>query len=595
MKPLSREQTNTIIANGKAKGLSGKAVLDGLIARGYAPEGVDVEAAKAQLAPAPTPEAPKEGLIKDAANDFFDIGKDIAKDSQKRADNIGEIRTAMQNGEQGKLRSLLQVVGQLAGAGADAIGDTFKGAVKIVLPPSAEKKVKEVIGQFGEAVAARPEVQNVLKWYGELDPKHQRDIDAAGGVVSLVSNFIGGEVATKGGTVLKEATEAGVGATRRAVTDLAGTAVKKTGGVVDTVLSKGKGLLDDFRSPDVSDATKVSLNPEEALKNTGQDILVSVKQAEGKPNVLKKLSTLTPEEKAAVQADTKENLDQFTKQAELFKKDRSVPEGSPVEIVGKRADEALSVADKQRQAVGKEMGTIEEKYLVNPLPVSEDTLKTFSDVIKNFENPKFGVSNQNAPIVKKLVEDFDALEQGGATIGERLEMVRSWQQYLRDSKDAFGNFKENATVNSRIEQAVNKMRNETVDHISEINPEYKTLRRQYAEHLQLQDIGDALMGKEGALGERIKGAATVKRAIQSNSDAGARQFLTKLKEITGYDAIKEGDVALTAMENVGDYQGLSLLNIINEGKGGLFKRAVEKVRDVLVGTDKERVEKYIKK
>lgn len=547
----------------------------------------------------PSPDAEPEkptigGRIKEGFEDFTGIGKDIAESSQKRADNIDEIRTAMQNGEQGKLRSILQTVGQLAGAGADAIGATFKGAANMLLSDATEKKVTEVVGKLGSKVMENPGVQNVVKWYDALPPEKQRDIDAAGGVVSLVTNFIGGEVAGRGGTLLKEAGETGLDVTRRVVTNTAKNVATKTGELTDTVLAGPKRAFKALAGPEVSEATKVSLNPAEALKGTGQDILVSVKNAEGK-STLKKLSELLPEEKAAVQAETKENLDSFLKQAEAFKRDRSVPEGSPVEIVGKRADQALEIADKQRQAVGQKMGEIELKYVENPLAVDEKTLGVFSDVIKNFENKKFGVDTGGGPVVRKLVQDFDALEQGGATVGERLQFVRDWQQYLRDSKDAFGNYKENASANMRIEKAINAMRDETVDHISELDEGYRALRKDYAQHIQLQEIGDALLGKEGAYGERIKGAATIKRAIQSNSDAGARQFLTKLKEVTGYDAIKEGDVALTAMDLVGDYQGLSLLNVLNEGKGGVAKRILEKLRDILVGSDKKRVEEYIKK
>jgi len=547
--------------------------------------------------PEAEPEKPTIGArIKEGFEDFTGIGKDIAESSQKRADNIDEIRTAMQNGEQGKLRSILQTVGQLAGAGADAIGATFKGATNILLSDGTEKKVSDVLGRFGSKVMENKGVQNVVSWYNELPPEQKRDIDAAGGVVSLVTNFIGGEVAGRGGTLLKEAGETGLDVTRRTVTNVAKNTARKAGEVTDTVLAGPKRVFKQIAGPEVSDAAKVSLNPMEALKDTGQDILVSVKNAEaGKPPVLKKLSELLPEEKARVQAETKENFESFLEQAKKFKNSRDVEGGSPVEIVGKRADQALEVADKQRQAIGSQMGEIEAKYLDNPLAVSEETLGEFSDVIKNFENKKFGVDTGGGPVVRKLVEDFDALTQNGATVGERLEFVRNWQQYLRDSKDPFGNFKENASANMRIEKAINKIRNETVDHISEVDKGYAGLRKQYAEHLTLQDIGDALLGKEGAYGDRIKGAATVKRAIQSNSDAGARQFLVKLRELTGYDAIKEGDVALTAMDLVGDYQGLSLLNVLNEGKGGVIKQVLEKLRDIAVGSDKKRVEEYIKK
>lgn len=547
----------------------------------------------------PNPEAnpvkPTVGeRIKEGFEDFTGIGKDIAESSQKRADKIDEIRGAMERGEQGNLRSILQTVGQLAGAGADAIGATFKGAANLLLSDSTEKKVTEVVGKLGKKVMENPGVQNVVKWYDELSPEQQRDIDAVGGVVSLVTNFIGGEAASRGGTLLKEAGESGLDITRRTVTNAAKNIATKADEATQTVLAGPRRVLKDIAGPEVSDAAKVSLNPMEALKDTGQDILVSVKSTEaGKPNVLKKLSELTPEEKGLVQAETKENFDSFMEQAKKFKNSRDVEGGSPVEIVGKRADNALEVADKQRQAVGQKMGEIEAKYLDNPLDVDEKVLGEFSDVIKNFENKKFGVDTGGGPVVRKLVEDFDALTQNGATVGERLEFVRNWQQYLRDSKDPFGNFKENASANMRIEKAVNSIRNETVDHISEVDEGYKGLRSQYAEHLKLQEIGDSLLGKEGAYGERIKGAATVKRAIQSNSDAGARQFLVKLRELTGYDAIKEGDVALTAMDLVGDYQGLSLLNVLNEGKGGVIKQVLEKLRDIAVGSDKKRVEEYI--
>ncbi len=241
------------------------------------------------------------------------------------------------------------------------------------------------------------------------------------------------------------------------------------------------------------------------------------------------------------------------------------------------------------------MGEIEQKYGNEQVPVNEKTLAPFVEVIKNFENPKYGMDTANAPVVRKLVNDFDNLTQNGATVAERLEFIRSWDSYLNDAKDAFGNFKENGTVNTRIQNAIRNLKNETVEHIATKDKVYENLRQQYSTFKKLDEIGNSLLGKDGALGERVKGAATVKRAIQSNSDAGARQFLKQLKDLTGYDAIKEGDLALTAMENVGDYQGLSLLNIIKEGKAGIINKALEKGQDILVGDKATRVKNYVKK
>jgi hypothetical protein len=344
-----------------------------------------------------------------------------------------------------------------------------------------------------------------------------------------------------------------------------------------------------FAQPEVSEAVKVSLNPQEALKGTGQDIVVSV------GGQMKKLSELTPNENTRLKVSTEKSYNTFTKQAEKFAKDRSVAGGSPVEIVGNRTDKALQFADKKRQVVGQKMGTIEQKYAQEVVPIKDSTYKSFVDIVELANDPKYGVKGNGEELVSKLVTDFDKLIENGLTVQERNSFIRSWQKYLRDARDAFGNFKENATVNSQIEKAVNTIKNETVDAVASKDKIYRNLRQKYSEYVKLQEIGDMLMGKEGALGQRIKGSATVKRAIQSNSDAGARQFLTKLKEVTGYDAIKEGDLALTAMESVGDYQGLSLLDVIREGKSGAVNRILGKVEEKIVGTPQERVKKFIKK
>lgn len=402
---------------------------------------------------------------------------------------------------------------------------------------------------------------------------------------------LGATAETVGGIVLGAVDTLGAGelvsGSAKAVKGGVGAIKNGTSKIKTTVEDAGSSFLRRLQQPDVSEATKVSLNPKEALKDSTQDIQISVG---GK---LKPLSEVTINESTKLKSGTKRNIDSFTKQAEKFSKDRSTPGGSPVEIVGSRTDKALDFADRKRQIVGKKMGEIEDRFADQVVPIKESTFKQFADVVDYAKNPKYGVSNQNAPTVGKFIDDFDTLNKEGLTVAERNNFVRRWQEYLQDAKDPFGNFKENATANTKIQNAVSKLKNETVESISDKT--YRNLRKQYAEYKKLEEIGNQLLGRDGLLGERIKGAATIKRAIQSNSDAGARQFLIKLRDLTGYDAIKEGDLALTAMENVGDYQGLNLLNIIKEGKSGIINRALEKGQDLLVGDKSARVIKYINK
>lgn len=378
--------------------------------------------------------------------------------------------------------------------------------------------------------------------------------------------------------------KSGVGTVAKTTGKVATAPVKVAKSAVNTIETFGEKV----KSPNVSTATRISLNPKEALKGTGVDIDVSVG---GK---LKKLSQVSPEEYSQMQLSTQRNVNKFTVEAEKFKQTRN-PANDPTEIVGRRVDTALTFADKKRQGIGQKMGEIEKNYTQASLPIAPKTLDSFANTLKSIDNPKFGVDTADAPIVRKLVSDFDKLEQGGATIGERLEFVRAWDKYLNDSKDAFGNFKENATTNTRIQSAVKTIKDETVDAIAQTDSTYRGLRSQYSTYKQLDEIGNSLLGKNGALGARVKGGATVKRALKSNSDAGARQFLIKLKELTGYDAIKDGDLALTAMNNVGDYQGLSLLEVLREGKTGLIGKSLESVQNKVVGDEQTRVQNFIKK
>lgn len=453
---------------------------------------------------------------------------------------------------------------------AGSINAAFSPLAPLLKP--INKAVESVVKPVSDKISDIPAIQKFAT--SKAGQNVERAAEDIANIATIAGTVAGGK---QGGKVLDK--------TISTIDDAAENLTKVTSNIKEKV----SNFSEKITQPDVSEATKVSLNPTEALKNTGQDIKVSVG---GK---LKNLSEITPSENTKIKTSTTKALDTFTKQAEKFSKDRSAVGGSPVEIVGSRADSALQFADKKRQTIGKKMGEIELKYVDDQLPISENTIKPFVDVINNFENPKFGIDTANAPIVRKLVEDFDKLGTNGATIGERLDFVRSWDRYLNDAKDAFGNFKENSTVNTRIQNAVKTLKNETVDSIATKDKVYKNLRSKYSTFKKLDEIGNSLLGKDGALGERIKGAALIKRAIQSNSDAGARQFLVKLRELTGYDAIKEGDLALTAMESVGDYQGLSLLNIINKGKSGAAQALLEKGQDLIVGNKATRVKRYINK
>lgn len=225
----------------------------------------------------------------DIKQDVVQTGKDIISGSMERADKITDIKQKLKTGEKKDIPAILETAGQLAGAGADAIGSVFKGAVKAVLPPKAEEKVKEIVNKFGEEVAQRPEVQGIVKWYSGLPQEKQDALDATGGVISLASEFVGLGAAKKGVTLTKEAVQTGLDTTKQIAETTGKKVIETTGKIVEKktpkLLSIFTGEKDDvvrsaLDNPDIADLG--IKNGDEALRKavqTGADSSIKAKQS----------------------------------------------------------------------------------------------------------------------------------------------------------------------------------------------------------------------------------------------------------------------------------------------------------------------------
>lgn len=501
----------------------------------------------------------------------------------KFTERVSKASTAQEqaiSGKQSLASGVLQTIGQGAGFVQDVattvaqpVAEQFSKSMPFI--KAVEKAGTKIIN----VLPVEEAVQKYNTWK-QSNPEAAANLEASVNIASLIPIGAGSATASKTTSQVAKGTSKAVSDVVKPVVDVTTKPVTKTIDAIDDLVTK-------ITAPDISDATRLSLNPV-ASKELAPEFKVSVG---GK---LKPISEITPTENSKLKVSTEKSLNFFQKQAEKFKNERN-PLNDPTEIVGQRIDKALAFADKKRQTIGKKMGDIEQKYADSKLPLSEKTTNNFIETLKDFDNPRFGADAGDAVVVRKLVSDFDNISKAGAKVGDRLEFIRSWERYLKDAKDGFGNFKENATVNTRIQNAVVALKNETVDAITRTDKTYRKLRNQYRLFKELDETGNRLLGKEGMLGDRIKGGPTVKRAIKSNSDAGARQFLIKLKEITGYDALRDGDIALTAMDLVGDFQGLSLLEVLSEGRGGVLRKIGEKAQDVIAGGKEERIRKFIKK
>jgi hypothetical protein len=307
----------------------------------------------------------------------------------------------------------------------------------------------------------------------------------------------------------------------------------------------------------VTESTKSALNP---FKTNSTEVAISIPKRDG-TYMLKKISEMTDEEKFATQQNVQSLYGQMLEKAKKFIKDRR-DTSSPLEIVGQNTDKALQTANFMRKQVGKQMGEVEKSAANVRVDLSKTRLQDFMDHVESVRNgAQYGGTKGQTPEVKQFLKDLNLLQKKGTSVDEVLNFTRQWSRKLDNLKDNFGQFKDNRYDNSLLQDLVGQFKNSARDTLGEINPNYRELVTKYRMTSMVRDEGNRLLGKEGMLGDTIRGAATAKRAVQSNSDGGSRQFYNYLKELTGYDGMQEADIAIQAMKDAGDYQGLNLLEV----------------------------------
>lgn len=323
---------------------------------GYSDVKIGAFEARKSLETAPTVPTQSFGdRVKETIGDVTGIVKDIGESSAKRSENIQGIEQAYKSGAQGEVRSSLQQLGQLAGAGADAIGAVFKGAGNILLSDKHEKDVTDVIGKFGAKVMAIPQVQNIINSYNELPPEKQRDIDAIGGVVSLVSNFVGGEVAGRGAEIAKTGIKTGAEAVASGV---------KTG--AEAVATGAKNVAS---SPAVAGTVQfgkdIAGRVPTAIKRGVNAVEESALKAE-------KIKASTPAVKQAYKTNLDERIintvneaDEATKQA--YKQVVDIAEETPKTVGLKKqpsivggdlASKQYDIINAQKKSIGEQIGEV---------------------------------------------------------------------------------------------------------------------------------------------------------------------------------------------------------------------------------------------
>lgn len=432
----------------------------------------------------------EETLAQDVKSDFLSIGKDIISGSQKRAENIQDIRAKKEAGTKGTVPALFEIGGQLAGAGADAIGSVFKGAVKLALTPKAEAKTKELVTQFGQEVVSRPEVQSVIKWYDALPEDKKDALDAVGGFASLAGEFVGVGAGQK-------AVKAGVNTAKQGAKAVANT----TTNIIDSIPTTGIGQI----------ATDIAERVPRAITRGKEKIAENAIKAE-------KIKTATPEVKQALKVNLDERIVNTVSQADddtrkAFKDVFDIAEETPKTIGTKKqpslvggelAVKQFDIINKQKKAVGEKIGELTKSLSKTKKLDMQDSFRQIDDTLseqgiiptytKKGVKLDFTGSKYTPAERTKIQQLYNLATEGGDTLSPSKikEKDQLFSKLKRESNfEGIGDLIIETPEGNK--SLFNVFRDIYSSKLDTISPEVKKLNSEYRQYAQIvEDIEDSI-------------------------------------------------------------------------------------------------------
>lgn len=307
-------------------------------------------------------------VVEDTMGDISQVGSDIKSIVQSKAKKIGELSSMVGTGERNPIEAGFQAAGQVAGGISDIIGNILKGGVKVALNQNTENKVKEVVSKFGKEIVKNPQVQNVIGWYNELPQNAQDNIDAAGGIVSLIGDV------------------AGLSAGKESVTTTAKTAIKGAENVVGTTV---KGI-----------------------KNVGSDVVkIGEKVVPKSPEIMNKVARLTPNQARQFEKLAGESHGSYLTRTGNF--------GTPQQIVENEANKFTQSLKSVDETLASLPGEYKSGVIDDALKgLKEKAIATSSD-------------NVPSPILSRVNELINKNSKNGLTMSEINDVKRLYEREVK--------------------------------------------------------------------------------------------------------------------------------------------------------------------
>lgn len=576
---LSRDQVQSIL-NNAPQGADKKKILDGLIIRGYQLEGVDSKQAiqSMPIENAVTPKTKPTFMerVSETAQDVGQVFKGIGNTSQKRADNITDLENKKNMGERGVVETRLKQAGQLAGAGADAIGEVFKGGVKVLASQEREDKLKGLLGEFGQQISQLETVQDINGWYQNLPEDKKETVDAVGGALSLASEFIGVGLAKRGTQQVAN----------KAV-DAVETGIKNTSEAFDQTKGVLKNQWDTLmKSPEVKMPPSTILTVDDALKSPEFGI---TKDIAGIKSIGDESKFLTvPEKRKLLDIDPNTGKDYVET---LLKSEDSFDNITPFERAVTDTEKVITQYDKAVKSMGGEIGKIKEKLkgLKVNTPDVDSVVNDIANTLKekgiSFNGNKFSmIRGVNTPFSKS---DIKALN---AEISDTLKNIKTSKSMdnLLLGMERLDN-KINFNLSSELTNSLQGISKTVRGRLKSIRD--KALSKTEAK--MFENFSDA----RGFIDEFKKGSSENKimsllNVVGSKRDLKLKRIADEIKRVTGVDITDYAYLARILSEASGSQsRNRSLLNqyigeAMTMSPTGIMGRVVEGVANKIINVDK---------
>lgn len=486
--------------------------------------------------------------------------------------------------------------------GVEATAAAF-GAVPEVALAASPEPVRNVMSKVTETVGKG--FSAIVDWLSER---------------KIVKDAAGYQVANPDGTVsyvkndtqlLEEAlgTTAAVGEISGVIAGAEGTAktlqkaADVTGSGLSTVAAKSSQLADDaFKSgTDLAQRTKNVIANKVSGKNIDPQLQTSAQRlvAQSEPRFL---------EGAAQRVDDPLNLyDEYLSSSKAALTDTKLDPA--ISKVGSDIGDAFKEVVAQRKDVGKVLASELDKVKTvktDVLPVVDtfvDDLKTngliYDRVTKNIRpttaQVKIGTADQK--LLQNYAQELQILGSK-PTVGEIDSFISRINDDLKLYK-ASNNIVGTTNAERIMLKSLGDLRNELT---KTAGVPYTNARALYSDLSRFLENGESYLGKITESGDFAKDASLAKSSVQSILNNGKKDWLIELEALTGKPLLDKSVLALQAMKDAGDFRGVSLLEILNDGaiptsRAGITQKVIDyalaKTGEVLVGSPEEQTRRFL--